>query len=62
MKMITQGSRKDYFYKEFFFDSVNTSEKLADIDKSDVCEGSVAYDMGTSKVYMLNSAKNWIEI
>lgn len=58
MFLVKQGGKVDYNYKEYFLD--NESE-LSNIPVGACCPGSVAYIIPTSKVYMLNSNKEWKE-
>lgn len=45
--------------KKFVIDSFN---EIYDIDTSQLSPGSTAFDIGSSKTYMLNNKKQWIEI
>lgn len=45
--------------KKFVIDSFN---EIYDIDKSQLSPGSTAFDISSSKTYMLNNKKQWIEI
>lgn len=45
--------------KKFVIDSFN---EIYDIDISQVSPGSTAFDISSSKTYMLNNKKQWIEI
>lgn len=61
MKLVKQGGRLDYNYKEFYFNS-KKGDSLSDIADYECYEGSIAFDMGTSTVYMLDKEKEWIPI
>lgn len=45
--------------KKFVIDSFN---EIYDIDKSQLSPGSTAFDISSSKTYMLNNKKQWIEV
>lgn len=45
--------------KKFVIDSFN---EIYDIDTSQLSPGSTAFDISSSKTYMLNNKKQWIEI
>ena len=45
--------------KKFFIDSFN---EIYDIDTSQRSPGSIAFDISSSKTYMLNNKKQWIQI
>lgn len=61
MKMVIQGGKTDYNYKEWYFDS-SKGESQDDINTSTMCEGSIAFDMKTGNVYMLNDKKEWVTL
>ena len=45
--------------KKFVIDSFND---IYDIDISQLSPGSTAFDISSSKTYMLNNKKQWIEV
>lgn len=45
--------------KKFVIDTFN---EIYDIDTSQLSPGSTAFDISTSKTYMLNNKRNWIEV
>lgn len=45
--------------KKFVIDSFN---EIYDIDTSQLSPGSTAFDISSSKTYMLNNKKQWIEV
>ena len=45
--------------KKFVIDSFN---EIYDIDTSQLSPGSTAFDISSSKTYMLNNKKQWIQI
>ena len=45
--------------KKFVIDSFN---EIYDIDKSQLSPGSIVLDISSSKTYMLNNKKQWIEV
>lgn len=45
--------------KKFVIDSFN---EIYDIDTSQLSPGSIAFDISSSKTYMLNNKKQWIEV
>jgi len=45
--------------KKFVIDTFN---EIYDIDISQLSPGSTAFDISTSKTYMLNNKRNWIEV
>lgn len=45
--------------KKFVIDSLN---EIHDIDTSQLSPGSTAFDISSSKTYMLNNKKQWIEV
>ena len=45
--------------KKFVIDSFN---EIYDIDISQLSPGSTAFDISSSKTYMLNNKKQWIEV
>ena len=45
--------------KKFVIDTFN---EIYDIDTSQLSPGSTAFDISTSKTYMLNNKRQWIEI
>lgn len=45
--------------KKFVIDSFN---EIYEIDTSQLSPGSTAFDISSSKTYMLNNKKQWIEI
>ena len=45
--------------KKFVIDSFN---EIYEIDTSQLSPGSTAFDMSSSKTYMLNNKKQWIEV
>lgn len=53
-----QGGKTDYNYKEYYLD---TEAELSSIDVRFCSPGSVAYIIATTKVFMLNSKKEWKE-
>ena len=57
-RLVKQGGKLDYNYKEFYLD---TDNDLSSIPVNDAWPGSVAYSISSGKVYMLNTSKQWIE-
>ena len=45
--------------KKFVIDSFN---EIYDIDTSQLSPGSTAFDISSSKTYMLNNKKQWIQV
>ena len=45
--------------KKFVIDSLN---EIYEIDTSQLSPGSTAFDISSSKTYMLNNKKQWIEV
>ena len=45
--------------KRFIIDSFN---EIYDIDTSQLSPGSTAFDISSSKTYMLNNKKQWIQV
>lgn len=45
--------------KKFVIDSFN---EIYDIDTSQLSPGSTAFDISSSKTYMLNNKKQWIKV
>lgn len=45
--------------KKFVIDSFN---EIYEIDTSQLSPGSTAFDISSSKIYMLNNKKQWIEV
>lgn len=58
MYLVTQGSRADYNYKEYFLD---TASELSQIPVNICSTGSIAYVIANGDVYMLNSQKEWVK-
>lgn len=61
MKLVIQGGKTDYNYKEWYFDS-SKGESYNNLNTNSMCEGSIAFDMKTGNVYMLNSEKEWVKL
>lgn len=57
-RLVKQGGKLDYNYKEYFLDTEND---LASVPIFDACPGSVAYVIGSGKLFMLNTNKEWKE-
>ena len=53
-RLVKQGGKLDYNYKEFYLD---TDNDLSSIPVNDAWPGSVAYSISSGKVYMLNTSK-----
>ena len=53
-RLVRQGGKTDYNYKEYYLD---TYSDLANIPTIDACPGSVAYILDTGRVFMLNNNK-----
>lgn len=45
--------------KKFVIDTFND---IYDIDTSQISPGSTAFDISSSKTYMLNNKKQWVEV
>lgn len=58
MYLVTQGSRSDYNYKEYFLDAAS---ELSQIPVNMCSTGSIAYIIANGDVYMLNSKKEWVK-
>ena len=41
---------------------IDTSNEIYEIDTSQLSPGSTAFDISSSKTYMLNNKKQWIEV
>lgn len=55
--LIKQGSRADYYYKEYVLD---TKDDLVNINTNECCSGSIAYIIDSKELYILNSKKEWV--
>lgn len=61
MRVIQQNNQKNYDYKEFVFNSLK-NESVSNIPLDNICEGSLAFDIGTSTAYMLDKDFEWVEL
>ncbi len=59
-RIVRQGGRTDYNYKEWYLDTEADLETISEDELKSACTGSVAYIIATGNVYMLNSEKEWI--
>ena len=59
IKLLRQGSKTDYYYKEWYID---TTAELKDLPIADAAPGSVAFIVNTGQVYILNNKKVWKEV
>lgn len=57
-RLVKQGGKLDYNYKEYFLDTEND---LTSVPTFDACPGSVAYVINSGKVFILNTNKEWKE-
>jgi len=53
-RLVKQGGKLDYNYKEYFLD---TESDLVSVPTIDACPGSVAYVINSGKLFMLNTNK-----
>ena len=51
-RLVKQGGKLDYNYKEYYLD---TDTDLVSVSANDACPGSIAYSIASGKVYMLNT-------
>lgn len=58
MYVVKQGGRYDYEYKEIYLD---TASELNNLQLESAAPGSIVYIIENGKVYILNSAKEWVE-
>ena len=59
MALIKQGSRNDYNYKEYVFDTV---EGLKTVGLKTCCPGSTAFIINSSQAFILSEQGKWEEI
>lgn len=51
-RLVKQGGKLDYNYKEYYLD---TDSDLSTLPVGDAWPGSIAYSIASGKVYMLNT-------
>lgn len=57
-RLVKQGGKLDYNYKEYFLD---TESDLASVPTIDAYPGSIAYVIDSGKLFILNTNKEWKE-